>query len=71
MKIEFESKDEIRRLATVLQNDIYPAPIIISIEDLLDVCSGESDHPLPWSLEGLHLPIMPIVIKDNKEEHDG
>lgn len=65
MKIGFESRREIRQLATILQNNIYPAPIIIEPSDLLDVCSGDGNRPLPWDTDGFHIP---ITIKDEKTD---
>lgn len=57
MKIEFESREEIQRLATMLQNGIYPAPIIIDVEDLVDACGAQEDAPLPWNTDGFHIPL--------------
>lgn len=55
MKIEFESREEVQRLADALQNGIYPAPIIIRAEELLEASNGNMQ--LPWGSDGFHLPI--------------
>lgn len=55
MKIEFESREEVKQLADALQNGIYPAPIVISAEDLLAASNGNCT--LPWGSDGFHLPI--------------
>lgn len=64
MKIEFESRDEIRKLTDALQNGIYPAPIIISAEELLEASNGNMQ--LPWGSDGFHLP---IAIKGEEESN--
>lgn len=65
MKIEFESREEVKQLADALQNGIYPAPIIISAEDLLAASNGNCT--LPWGPDGFHLPIAIKGEEVNKE----
>lgn len=67
MKIEFESRSEIQRMATVLQNTIYPDSIIIDIEDILDACGNSDDRPIPWNMDGFH-PFIEIT-DDTPEMH--
>lgn len=66
MKIEFESREEIKQLADALQNGIYPAPIIISAEDLLEASNGNMQ--LLWGSDGFHLPIS---IRDEEANNKG
>lgn len=51
MKIEFESRGEIRSICKLLQ-EIYPAAICVTAEDLDDVCGN--DCKLPWDSDGFH-----------------
>ena len=65
MKIEFESREEIQRLAAVLQDHVFPAPIIVEPSELLDTCGGNTDRPLPWNADGFHIPFT--IIGNNTE----
>lgn len=70
MKIEFESREEIQRLAAILQNNIFPASIIIDEDTLLDACNGTIDKPLPWNVDGFH-PELKIEPSDDVVDKGG
>ncbi len=72
MKITFDSRQEIARLSTILQ-DIYPAALCISTDDLLDARAFQNGQkpkhlPLPWNTDGFHLPIMLNVFEEDSAQ---
>lgn len=61
MKIEFESRMEIQRICSLLQ-DIFPAAICITTDDLTDARDGSVDRELPWNWDGFH-PCIEVADK--------
>ena len=62
MKIIFENHDEIRQIASIISNHIYPNPLVFDVKDLAAACAGD-DLDLPWQDDGFHLP---VTIKHNR-----
>ena len=62
MKITFESKNEITRIAELLRDNIFPSPLVLSVGDLEQACAGE-DRGLPWQEDGYHMEISPLNVR--------
>lgn len=54
MKIEFESRGEIKELCELLQN-IYPATLVVDVDDMIDVVADDPDRGSPWNWDGYHI----------------
>lgn len=68
MRITFQSRDEIERIAEMLQ-DVFPADIVLDAIDMLDVTSDNPDRLLPWDADGFHLgPLMHIKYPEEKAD---
>lgn len=53
MKLEFDSRNEIARLCSLLK-EIYPGALCVSVDDLLDAKNNAPDRDLPWNFDGFH-----------------
>lgn len=70
MKIEFESSTEIQELCALLQ-EIYPAALCVTVDDLTDARDEKEDAELPWNWDGYHPTLRKCMPSDQNKEHTG
>ena len=54
MKMTFESREEIRQIARILES-MYPEAVSLSVEDL--TIARQEHLDLPWDSDGFRIPI--------------